>query len=132
MFASGRKAPGDAGKVLTMQLRSAIEDRSGRDPRHGQPAASVRAASAAADRLKPLAGCRDVGSLKSAVQGMCAEFGKLTRIDILTMAEAEKRRALCLLRLESEAQERQLMASLGACRFGDDVLVIVDLPRAAC
>lgn len=58
---------------------------------------------------------------------MCAEFGKVTRIDILTMAEAEKRRALCFLRLESEAQERQLMASLGASRFGSDVLVIVDL-----
>ena len=41
----------------------------------------------------------------------------------------EKRRALCFLRLESEAQERQLMSSLGVPRFGNDVLVIVDLPR---
>jgi len=55
--------------------------------------------------LKPLAGC-------------C-----VTRVDILTMAESEKRQALCFLRLESEAQERQLMASLGVCRFGNDVLV---------
>jgi len=46
----------------------------------------------------------------------------------LTMAQADKRRALCLLRLESEVQERQLMTSLGVCRFGSDVLVIVDLP----
>ena len=45
------------------------------------------------------------------------------------MAEAEKRRALCFLRLESEAQERHLMSSLGVSRFGNDVLVIVDLPR---
>ena len=85
---------------------------------------------AAADRLKPLAGCCDVGSLKSAVQRMCAEFGRVTRIDILTMAEAEKRHALCFLRLESEAQESQLMTSLGVCRFGSDVLVVVDLSRA--
>ena len=120
----------DAFSSITMQLRSAIEDLSGRNHRHGQPAASVRAASAAADRLKPLAGCRDVGSLKSAVQEMCAEFGKLTYIDILTMAEAEKRRALCFLRLESETQERRFMTSLGACRFGNDVLVVVDLPSA--
>ena len=84
---------------------------------------------AAADRLKPLAGCRDVGSLKSAVQEMCAEFGTLTHIDILTVAEAEKRRALCFLRLESTAQESKLMTSLGVRRFGDDVLVVVDLPR---
>jgi hypothetical protein len=44
------------------------------------------------------------------------------------MAEAEKRRALCFLRLESEAQERRLMEALGASRLGEDLLVIVDLP----
>jgi hypothetical protein len=86
---------------------------------------------AAADRLKPLAGCRDAGSLESAVREICAEFGKLTRIHIMTMAEAEQRRALCFLRLESEAQETRLMASLGVSRFGNDVLVVVDLPRAS-
>lgn len=88
---------------------------------------TMRPASAASDRLKPLAGCRDVGSLKSAVHEMCAEFGKVTRMEILTMSEAEKRRALCFLQLESEAQESRLMACVGACRFGSDVLVIVDL-----
>ena len=80
------------------------------------------------DRLKSLAGCGDAASLRSAVSELCAEFGNVTRIDILTMAEAQKRRALCFLRLESEAQESQLMTSLGAPRFGDDVLVVVDLP----
>jgi hypothetical protein len=44
------------------------------------------------------------------------------------MAEARKRRALCFLRLESEAQERQLMTALGAARLGEDLLVILDLP----
>lgn len=91
---------------------------------------TVRPAGAAADRLKPLAGCRDLGSLKSAVHELCAEFGKVTHVDILTLAEAEKRRALCFLQLESEAQESRLMACLGACRFGSDVLVIVDLSGA--
>jgi hypothetical protein len=33
----------------------------------------------------------------------------------------------CFLQLESEAQESRLMACVGACRFGSDVLVIVDL-----
>ena len=79
------------------------------------------------DWLKSLAGCGAAASLRSAVSELCAEFGKVTRIDILTMAEAEKRRALCFLRLESEAQERQLMNSLGVSRFGNDLLVIVDL-----
>ena len=83
------------------------------------------------ERLRPLTECRDVQSLKAAVQTLCAEFGRLTRIDVLTMAEAERRRALCFLRLESAAQEQQLIASLGASRFGEDVLVVVDIPRDA-
>ena len=45
----------------------------------------------------------------------------------MTMAEAEKRRALCFLRLESEAQEIELMSRLGVSRFGNEVLVVVDL-----
>jgi len=80
------------------------------------------------ERLKTLAGCGDAASLRSAVSELCTEFGKVTRIDIFTMAEAEKRRALCFLRLESEAQERRLMTTLGASRLGEDLLVIVDLP----
>jgi len=84
--------------------------------------------STSTDRLSSLAGCGDTASLRSAVSALCAEFGKITHIDILTMAEAEKRQALCFLRLESAAQERQLMTAFGATRFGDDLLVIVDLP----
>jgi hypothetical protein len=79
-------------------------------------------------RLESLAGCRDAASLRSAITDLCAQFGKVTRIDVLTLAVEEKRQAVCLLRLESDAQERQLMSSLGISRFGDDVLVIVDLP----
>ena len=61
------------------------------------------------------------------MSALCAEFGRVTKIDVFTMAEAQKRRALCFLRLESAAQERELIAGLGASRFGDDLLVIVDL-----
>ncbi|MGA8005145.1 MAG: hypothetical protein WCA17_03515 [Burkholderiales bacterium] len=84
-----------------------------------------------AERLSLLAGCRDASSLKSAVQELCTEFGKVTHIDVLTMTEAERRRALCFLRLESSAQEQELMRSLGAPRFGEDVLIVVDLPRSS-
>jgi len=84
-----------------------------------------------ADRIRSLASCRDASSLKSAVQELCTEFGKVTHIDVLTMAEAERRRALCFLRMESTAQEQQLMRTLGAPRFGDDVLIVVDLSRGS-
>lgn len=80
------------------------------------------------ERLASLAGCGDVDSLRSAIGALCAEFGKVTKIDVFTMTEAEKRRALCFLRLDSAAHEQLLMADLGVARFGNDLLVIVDLP----
>jgi len=82
-----------------------------------------------AERLKALTGCGDTVGLKSAIHEMCTEFGEVRSIDILTVIEAETRRALCFLRLESEEQEIALMRSLGVSRFGNDVLVVVDLPR---
>jgi hypothetical protein len=81
------------------------------------------------ERLESLASCGDTAGLPSAVSALCAEFGRVTKIDVFTMTEAQKRRALCFLRLESAAQEQQLMADLGAARFGEDLLVIVDLPN---
>jgi hypothetical protein len=84
------------------------------------------------ERLLSLRACGDAASLQSAVSELCGEFGRVTHLEILTLAaEAEKRRALCLLRLETEAQEIRLMSSLGVSRFGDDVLVIVDFPVEA-
>ena len=79
-----------------------------------------------AERLRTLA-CGDPAGLRSAISEVCNEFGKVMRIDVFTMAQAEKRRALCFLRLESAAQERRLMATLGASRLGEDLLVVVDL-----
>ena len=82
-----------------------------------------------ADRLQPLAACPDAASLTRAMRELCAEYGKVMRIEVLTVAEAQRRRALCFLRLESAAQEQQLIDNLGASRFGEDLLVIVDLVR---
>ena len=78
--------------------------------------------------LESLSGCCDAAGVRSAITELCTEFGKVTRIDVLTLAADEKLQAVCLLRLESDAQERRLMSSLGVSRFGDDVLMIVDLP----
>jgi hypothetical protein len=82
------------------------------------------------EQVQSLCNCGDAASLQSAISRLCAEFGKVTRIEVMTLAETEKRRALCLLRLESEAQESRLMNSLGASRFGSDVLMVVDLASA--
>ena len=87
----------------------------------------MNAARTSAERLKVLTACSDPDRLRAAIRELCAEFGKVTSINILTMTEAEQRRALCFLRLESEAQEIELMSSLGVSRFGSEVLVVVDL-----
>jgi hypothetical protein len=95
--------------------------------RPGDHYCPMNSARTCAEQLKSLTDCGDVASLRTAVQELCAEFGKITHMDVLTIAEARRRRALCLLRLESAAQEQQLMKSLSASRFGDDVLIVVDL-----
>jgi hypothetical protein len=77
--------------------------------------------------LKDLAQCGDVPSLESALRTLCSEFGSVSRLDILTMTDAGKRQAVCLLRLDSSAQEQGLMTKLGAGRFGEDLYVVVDL-----
>jgi hypothetical protein len=77
--------------------------------------------------LKDLAQCRDVGSLESALRTLCSEFGSVSQLDILTMIDAGKRQAVCLLRLDSSEQEQDLMTKLGAGRFGEDLCVVVDL-----
>ena len=81
--------------------------------------------------LKALAGCSDVAGLTAALRGLCAEFGELTRLKVLTLAEAETRRALCFLRLACTSQEQALMSALGAPRFGEDVVVVVELQRVS-
>lgn len=79
------------------------------------------------DALKDLAQCGDVGSLASALRTLCSEFGSVSRLDMLTMIDAGKRQAVCLLRLDSSEQEQNLMRKFGASRFGEDLCVVVDM-----
>lgn len=80
------------------------------------------------DLLKSLSECRDVAKLRSAIYDLSTEFGEIAHMDILTVKRPGKRQALCLLQLESAAQERRLMANPGVTRFGSELLCVVDLP----
>jgi hypothetical protein len=80
--------------------------------------------------LKDLSNCGDFSSLESELRALCSGFGPVSRMDVLPMVDAGKRKAVCLLRLNSSEQEQNLMTQLGAIRFGEDLCVVVDL-RAA-
>ena len=69
----------------------------------------------------------DISTLRPALHSLCSRFGSVARLDILAASQAGKRQALCFLRMDSPAQERELMTELGVGRFGGDLVVIVDL-----
>jgi hypothetical protein len=77
--------------------------------------------------LKWLAGCKNVASLRSTIHELWIGSGELSHFDVLTLSGSGKHQALCFFRIESEAQERELIASFGASRFGKDLLLVVDL-----
>ena len=79
------------------------------------------------NEMNEMAQCGDVDSLGSVLRGVCAEFGSVSRLDILTMTDSGKRKAVCLLRLASTGREQALMSKLGAGRFGEDLCVVVDM-----
>ena len=69
----------------------------------------------------------DVNSLKSALHQLCSEFGRITRLDILTAMHEGTKQAICFLRMERPEQEQQLMKSLGVGRFGGEVVFVLNL-----
>ena len=69
----------------------------------------------------------DVSSLKSALHQLCSEFGRITRLDILTAMHEGTKQAICFLRMERPEQEQQLMKSLGVGRFGGEVVFVLNL-----
>lgn len=81
--------------------------------------------------MRSLAGCNDAASLNCAIQELCTESGVVARIDICTLAKAGKRQALCFLRIDPGSAEARLMGTPGLVRFGNDLLLVVDLLAVA-
>ncbi len=73
----------------------------------------------------------DVSSLKSALHQLCSEFGRITRLDILTAMHEGTKQAICFLRMERPEQEQVLMKSLGVGRFGGEVVFVLNLNMPA-
>jgi hypothetical protein len=66
-------------------------------------------------------------TLTPALHGLCSRFGSVKKLAILTAKHEGAKQAICFLQLASEAQERALMNSLGVSKFGDEVIIVVDL-----
>jgi hypothetical protein len=72
----------------------------------------------------------DVASLKPALREICEEFGRVTRLDVLTSLHEGTKQAICFLRLESPEKEQALMQALGVGRFGGEIVFVLDLDDA--
>jgi hypothetical protein len=72
----------------------------------------------------------DVATLKPVLREICEEFGRVTRLDVLTSLHEGTRQAICLLRLESPEREQALMQTLGVGRFGGEIVFVVELDEA--
>lgn len=60
----------------------------------------------------------DFASLKTALQKMCSDAGRVTRLHMLTAMHKGNQQTICFLRMEHPEQERWPMKSLGVGRFG--------------
>lgn len=77
--------------------------------------------------LQELQHCANAETLTPALHGLCSHFGLVKKLVILTAKHEGTKQAICFLRLETEVQELTLMNSLGVGKFGDEVIIVVDL-----
>lgn len=69
-------------------------------------------------------------ALTPALRGLCNYFGPVEKLVVLTAKHEGTKQAICFLRLASDDQEQALMQSLGAEKFGEEVVIVVDLKPA--
>jgi hypothetical protein len=77
--------------------------------------------------LRALQQCHNAETLTPAIHQLCSHFGAVKNLVVLTARHDGIKQAVCFLRLASEAQEQMLMKSLGAERFGGEIVIVVDL-----
>ena len=65
--------------------------------------------------------------LRSAIESVCAEFGKVTYLEMLPVTRVTPRQCLCFLRLDTAAAEDELRRKLHIKRFAGDLYFFVDV-----
>ena len=72
----------------------------------------------------------DEQSLRSAIESVCAKFGRVTSLRILPATRDEGLQCACLLRLDSPAAELALKSSLHVGKFHPDIAFMADVGEA--
>lgn len=72
----------------------------------------------------------DSETLTPVLHGLCSHFGAVEKLVVLTAKHEGSKQAICFLRLASEDQEQALMQSLGGEKFGEQVVIVVDLKQS--
>ncbi len=78
--------------------------------------------------LEDLSRCADVGELRTSLHTLCARFGSVQHLEILTSVHEGARQAICFLRLTDAAQERAFMQAFDVGRFDGELVFVIDWP----
>ena len=70
----------------------------------------------------------DEQSLRSAIESVCAEFGRVTHLNILPPGRGqEKLQCICFVRLDSAAAEAALSSTLRVTKVDDGLAFFADV-----
>jgi len=70
---------------------------------------------------------KDEQSLRSAIESVCAEFGKVSSLEILPAMPGSGLHCACFVRLDSPAAEEELMSKLRVIKFGVSLHFFADV-----
>jgi hypothetical protein len=70
---------------------------------------------------------RNEESLQSAIESVCAEFGKVASLSILPAARAAGLQCTCVLRLDSDAAQNELKSRFEVIDFGAELLFFAEV-----
>ena len=79
------------------------------------------------DTLAELQEHNNAETLTPALHDLCSHFGQVEKLVVLTARHEGAQQAICFLRLESMDQEQMLMRELGVGKFGEEIVIVVDL-----
>ena len=72
--------------------------------------------------------CADVAELRASLHKLCAQFGAVQHLDILTSVHEGAQQAIGFLRLADAEQEQAFMRAFGVGCFDGELVVVFDLP----